>query len=222
MGTDNLHHKRKAKSISDLKRKKAKRAPYDRVLIVCEGEKTEPYYFSELIDYYRLNSANIEVTGNCGSSPSCVLTEAQKRQQQEIKKGDAYDKVFCILDKDCHKNYNKVLSEMSLLTEFKAITSVPCFEYWLLLHFNYTTSPYCKTEKKSICDKVIQELKSYLPNYEKGTSGVFIKLLDKMDGAIASSKSVLAEARRNKTDNPSTHVYELVDYLRSLKSKTTK
>ncbi|VAW46556.1 hypothetical protein MNBD_GAMMA03-583 [hydrothermal vent metagenome] len=60
MGTDNLHHKRKAKSISNLERKKAKRAPYDRVLIVCEGEKTEPYYFSELIDYYRLNSANIK------------------------------------------------------------------------------------------------------------------------------------------------------------------
>ncbi|OPY61749.1 MAG: hypothetical protein A4E57_04133 [Syntrophorhabdaceae bacterium PtaU1.Bin034] len=46
MGTDDLYHKRKAKTARDLARKKATRAPYERVLIVCEGRKTEPYYFS--------------------------------------------------------------------------------------------------------------------------------------------------------------------------------
>ncbi|VAW44700.1 hypothetical protein MNBD_GAMMA04-1585 [hydrothermal vent metagenome] len=109
-----------------------------------------------------------------------------------------------------------------MLEQFEAITSVPCFEYWLLLHFNYITHPYCKTENKSICEKVIQELKCYLPDYEKGISGVFSELLDKMDGAIASSKGVLAEANRNETDNPSTHVHELVEYLKNLKSNTMK
>lgn len=63
MGTDNFHHKCKAKQASDLQRLKERRAPYDRVLIVCEGEKTEPNYFNELKDYYKLNSANVEVTG---------------------------------------------------------------------------------------------------------------------------------------------------------------
>ena len=45
MGSDDLFHKRKAKQTRDLKRKKDKRAPYDKVLIVCEGGKTEPNYF---------------------------------------------------------------------------------------------------------------------------------------------------------------------------------
>lgn len=39
MGTDNLFHKRKAKSAKGLQRRAAKRDAYAKVLIVCEGEK---------------------------------------------------------------------------------------------------------------------------------------------------------------------------------------
>ena len=45
MGSEDLFHKRKAKAADSLKRRKAKRSSYDKVLIVCEGEKTEPNYF---------------------------------------------------------------------------------------------------------------------------------------------------------------------------------
>lgn len=34
MGTDNLHHKRKARQSNELKRREAKRQPYNKVLIV--------------------------------------------------------------------------------------------------------------------------------------------------------------------------------------------
>jgi len=63
MGTDDLFHKRKAKKAGDLARSRARRAPYPKVLIVCEGEKTEPYYFKSLKDQYSLNSANVEICG---------------------------------------------------------------------------------------------------------------------------------------------------------------
>jgi hypothetical protein len=43
MGSEDLFHKRKARSANKLARKKANRASYDRILIVCEGEKTEPH-----------------------------------------------------------------------------------------------------------------------------------------------------------------------------------
>ena len=42
MGSEDLFYKRKAKISADLERRKAKRARYQKVLIVCEGEKTEP------------------------------------------------------------------------------------------------------------------------------------------------------------------------------------
>jgi hypothetical protein len=54
VGTDNFHHKRKAKLAKDLQRRQARRAPYEKVLIVCEGGKTEPNYFTELRDHYEL------------------------------------------------------------------------------------------------------------------------------------------------------------------------
>ena len=78
MGTDNLHHKRKAKKTKDHQRRIASRQPYDRVLIVCEGQKTEPFYFEELRKYYNLHSTNIKITGNCDSSPTSILKKAEE------------------------------------------------------------------------------------------------------------------------------------------------
>lgn len=50
MGTDNLFHKRKAKNAKNLQRRAVKRDAYAKILIVCEGEKTEPNYFNGVRD----------------------------------------------------------------------------------------------------------------------------------------------------------------------------
>ncbi len=83
MGSDGIFHQRKAKQAKDLKRKQAKHAPYDKVLIVCEGEKTEPNYFRELRDFYRLNSANIAISGDCGSAPINIVERAKQLYREE-------------------------------------------------------------------------------------------------------------------------------------------
>ncbi|MGU9957110.1 MAG: hypothetical protein ACNYPI_05595 [Arenicellales bacterium WSBS_2016_MAG_OTU3] len=72
MGSDNRFHKRKAKSDGQLGRRTAKRSPYEKVLIVCEGAKTEPNYFKGCIQFYKLNTANVEIDGAGGSSPKSV------------------------------------------------------------------------------------------------------------------------------------------------------
>ncbi len=107
MGTDDLFHKRRAKQSKDLARRKAKRKPYDKVLIVCEGEKTEPNYFEDLKDYYKLSSTNVEVAGDCGSSPTSVVSHARDLYRKAEKYGDAFDKVFCVFDKDTHGDYHR-------------------------------------------------------------------------------------------------------------------
>ena len=61
MGSEDLFHKRKARKAEETARKKGKIKPYDRVLIVCEGEKTEPIYFEEIRVTLELDSANIKV-----------------------------------------------------------------------------------------------------------------------------------------------------------------
>ena len=73
MGTDNLHHKRKERTKTSLRRRRAQRDSYDVVLIVCEGSKTEPRYFCELRDDLGLNNFNVVVTGESGSDPDSVV-----------------------------------------------------------------------------------------------------------------------------------------------------
>lgn len=221
MGSDDLFHKHKAKSARNLARQKEKRAPYARILIVCEGAKTEPNYLQEIVDCLELNTANIEVDGSCGSSPATVVEYSQERYKEKKRQGDEYDNVFCVFDKDTHNTYTSALAQIDKLkpaNTFKAINSVPCFEYWLLLHFVFTTQPFSSTGEKSACARVIDELRKYISAYAKGNQGVFKELMPQTAQAIAWSKNALQQARNSGTDNPTTLMHELVEYLQNLKS----
>ncbi len=48
MGTDGLFYKRKDRKVELLRRRRAMKALYDVMFIVCEGAKTESNYFTEL------------------------------------------------------------------------------------------------------------------------------------------------------------------------------
>ncbi len=220
MGTDNLFHRRKAKGTRELERKKAKRAPYDKVLIVTEGEKTEPQYFKELKNHYRINSANIEIDGSSDSSPESVVEYGKKLYEKERGTDAPFDRVYFVFDKDTHHTYQQALNRIKSLRRkktFFAINSVPCFEYWLLLHFTYTTEPFRATGKSSAADAVIHKLKKHIPDYEKSITGIFIKLYDHLEQAKKNAELSLGEADKTGTDNPSTRVHDLVIYLQNIK-----
>ncbi len=216
---DQLFKKRKVKLARSLRRKQARRSSYDMVLIVCEGEKTEPNYFRALIDDFRLNTANVVVAKNtAGSSPGTVVDFALK----EYRKEKEYDYVYCVFDKDRHSTYDNALERIkrAKLDEghsIIAITSVPCFEFWLLLHFIYTTKQF-DTTPGSICANVIAELKKYIPDYAKGDINIYQITRTMLDKAIRHSKAVLSHCETGGTDMPSTMVHELVEYLKNLKS----
>lgn len=216
---DQLFKKRKARDARSLRRKKAKRSAYDMVLIVCEGEKTEPNYFKALIDDLRLNTANVVVARNIGgSSPNVIVDFAMK----EYGKEKIYDRVFCVFDKDCHTTYAIALDKVRRARlgkghTIEAITSVPCFEFWLLLHFVYTTKHF-DNGPGSICGNVIVDLKKHIPAYAKGDVDTYQIIKDKLDTAISRSIRAAAYCETAETDMPSTKMHEIVEYLRALKS----
>lgn len=218
MGSDNLHHKRKAKKQRELSRRKAKRSSYDKVLIVCEGEKTEPYYFNELKKHYRLHSATIHVDGKSKSTPSQVFSRAQKLAEQAKSLNDPYDRVYCVFDKDNHACYEQTRIDIKN-SNFVAITSVPCFEYWLLLHFKYSTKTYENDGSSTAANNVIKDLKRFIPNYSKTNRDIFAKLHEKQDTAIEHASKANDVAKEQNTDNPSTNMHELVKYLKKLADK---
>lgn len=218
MGSDDLHKKRKAQTLKQKQRKIGIRKPYDRVLIVCEGSKTELLYFKALREEYQLHTANIEICNSSGTDPISIINYAKTRYIEAKNEGNAFDRVYCVFDKDQHSNYDsaiKMLEALSPKNVFFSTISVPCFEYWILLHFIYTTKPYFSTHKKSVADNVITELKDYIPHYEKNIN-VFDLIKHNILFAISNAKRANESAQRSSTDNPSTQVVYLVEYLINL------
>lgn len=222
MAPDQLFHRRKAKKANALRREAQKREAYDLVLIVCEGGKTEPNYFKELRDAFKLRTANIRIVGDeCGSSPRSVVDYALTEYKKERK----YNRVFCVFDKDRHQTYKESLDrirnvKLSKGDTIDAITSVPCFEIWLLLHFVYTTKSFGSTGASgSICASVIKELKKKgrIPNYEKGAKNVFPALLGKLPDALTHAARLEKHGEDVGSENPSTNMHKLVGYLGELK-----
>lgn len=212
--------KQKEKSKDLLNRRRPYQSPHEFVLIVCEGSKTEPKYFSALRNELKLSHANIRICGKeCGSSPISVVDYAI----EEFKKTGDYKRVYCVFDKDRHETYEAALdkafhTKLRAGVKLFAITSVPCFEFWLLLHFEDTARPYGAIGNNSSCDQVTRDLKKHIPDYAKGDNKTFKLTYPKVEQAI--KRSELLEQRQEKalTDNPSTKVHTLVAYLQGLKS----
>lgn len=220
MGSDDLFHKRKARLAESHRREKAKRAPYERVLIVCEGMKTEPNYFRALRSELGLHPANVVIEDKkSGLDPKGLVDFAL----QTYRKDKDYENVFCVFDKDKHASYPAALDKIRE-TRLKdatlhAITSIPCFEVWILLHFIYTTHVFRAAGQDSDCALVIDELdkEGRIPGYEKGSNDIFDALLDKLETAVKNAERLEKYHLSSGTDNPSTIVHKLVHHLKGLK-----
>ena len=218
MGTDNLFHKKKARLAESHRRERAKRAPYERILIACEGKKTEPIYFKDLRKAFGLNPMNLVIVDKRhGLDPMSLVEYAL----EEYKKEPDFDHVFCVFDRDKHQTYDAALDKIRAFRMKRGAilhptTSIPCFEIWLLLHFTYTTRSFCAACDDSNCALLISELKQYITAYEKGAKNIFIGD-ERLDIAINRAKQLENFHMTSGTDNPSTKIPLLVEHLRCLK-----
>jgi hypothetical protein len=97
-----MARRNRERKASDLRRKKGTRRPYDRILIVCEGSKTEPNYFEEIRQEARIPSADIKVLHSAaGTAPIRIIDFAI----EEFGKARAYERVYAVFDRDDHASY---------------------------------------------------------------------------------------------------------------------
>ena len=208
--------RRRPRSAKTYRRKGAIREPYDVVLIVCEGEKTEPGYFEGLKKAYGLSGANIKVFGE-GSDPVSIVKHARRELEQ-----DGYDRAFCVFDRDGHVNYQEALdlvanSAPGRKGRLAAITSVPCFEIWVLLHFVYSAAPFSASGGRSACDNVVRAIRGHMPGYQKALANLYEQLQPRVDNAVTNGNRLAQHNLDTRSENPATKVHELVKYLRELK-----
>lgn len=199
MGGDDLHKKRN----TTLRRRQSKRQTNEVILIVCEGEKTEINYLKQLKDFFRLNNVSIDILSSKKPSPSQVVEFANGNNKQK------YDKVYCVFDKDMHSTFDEALQKCKKYN-FEAIVSNPCFEFWILLHFTYTTANFHTDNKNSPCDKLINNyLKTHIKDYSKSYKSFAQLIENKLNQAIENAIKANKEAEDKNCTSPYTFMNKL-------------
>lgn len=222
MATKDLFSKRQPGNPKGSRREAQLRTPAPRVLLVCEGEKTEPKYFHELASTWGL-SPQVQIGKNDGSSPDRVVARAEELQALARREGDAFDEVYCVFDRDAHERFADAVNRLKALAAegqpIKGVVSVPCFEFWLLLHFGYTAKPYARTGNKSVGNVVVSDLKTKagFAKYDKGMEGVFAMLASRLTAALKHAKTLAANpVDLSEHPNPSTQIHELIARLQDI------
>lgn len=222
MGSDDLFKKRKARSNAVLQRERREREQNKRYLIVCEGTKTEPQYFHDLLKYIGIRLPTVHIAKNQGVSPDRVVAHALDLYEEDAKKGDAYDAVYCVFDRDKHTTFEAAVQQtrdcQAAGKPLIAITSAPCFEVWLLLHFGYTDQPFHAAGRKSVGDQVVAQLKKKpgLSKYSKGQQGIHALLKEKLGDALKNAERLRQHSKDTGSTNPATDVDKLVLVLQQL------
>ncbi len=194
----------------------------DILLIVREGAKTEPVYFENLKRRWKLQAAQVVVSGSGGASdPLSVVKQAarlrEKRKHDSERGGPPrYDQVWCVVDRDQHKKLPEAVARAKAEDIHMAL-STPCFELWYLLHFACTTKPFAD------CRELLRELRSHLPKKRYSKSDPPLDLLLQHQGEALKNASKLRKHRKNTGGaNPSTEVDLLVMELRCLKPRLVR
>lgn len=208
---------RRAKSTQQQRRRRARLEPRDRMLIVCEGTKTEKHYFEDArqaIGVHR-GQAVVEVQPGEGSNPKNIVETARKLKVAAEKEGNAFSAVYCVFDRDEHAHYHQSI-ERAERFKMGTIKSVPCFEYWILLHFRNHTAPYARAGNRSPGACCLRDVEQEWPDYSKGRKQVYTELQDRLADARQRAQQRLDAALLDGNDNPSTEIHLLLDAMGAL------
>lgn len=201
---------RRTRSTQSLRRKPGRRAPREITLIICEGE-SERVYFDALRNHLRLSNTEVSFPCPQGSAPINVV----KCAEQKAKERGGYESIWCVFDRDEHESFDRArvkLQKYKSHWHLREAVSIPCFEYWLLLHFEFTDAPF------SDCDAVVHRLGLHLPGYTKADLRLMRPLLDRLEQAMQCAQR-LESQRATIGDNPYTSVHHLVRHLQGIAAK---
>ncbi len=188
-------------------RKVSGRAPRDRILILTEGEETERNYFFGLKEKEeeKLKKFALDVkVGKTNKNTPFELVEDAIAQIEDARiDRNMYEESWVVFDRDKHPKMNEAFMLAKKHGIKVAFTNI-AFEYWILLHFRKSTKPYL------CCDDVINDLRKYVPNYNKNNVDIYLTIKDKQSDALENAKFVKSEAIKNHSGN---FVYDANPYI---------
>ncbi|WP_197434634.1 RloB family protein [Agrobacterium vitis] len=227
MGNDQLFKKRKAATLKSLQRREVGRKPLKRILIVGEGD-TEERYFKAFVADLKLDGVEVDVRSDAGFAPRSIVKFAEKKARDAgPPENGGYSQIFCVFDRDSHESYQAAISKTrdlnkssSFPSKIESITSIPCIEFWFVLHHKYCRIPFAATGDKSVGDAVKAYLRKIngFEDYIEAISQDHLKtLISLTDTAFANAKLAEQDAKETGEFNPTTNVGLVVEYLREAK-----
>ena len=206
-------HRQRAKERRKLERRKARRAELPTALVVCEGSCTEAYYLRGLANHLRVNRANlvIEIAGT-KTDPRQMVRQARN----SFKVSPDFDYVFVVCDGDS-PNFTKAVEDSKARlrkadgnkVSIEVVATHPSFEFWLLLHFEYTTATMNT-------GGAIAHLKAHLPDYQKNDRNIFDKVSAGLDQACQNGVRCDEELAKTGTHSPKSDMPLVVEALKKL------
>lgn len=202
-----------ARNLPGMQRSEKKRAAALRIVIFCEGKKTEPDYFDAFAKDHGNGRVEIVYEKAAGVPLTLVRKAVQRKKEiaQKAKKQivGSSDSVWAVFDRDEHPNVDQARAQARDNDVFVGFSN-PCFELWPLLHF----------ADHGACDsrhEVQKKLKQRMPNYDHddGASIDYEQIKDAYSQARARAERGL-KAREDEKEphgNPSTDVYKLLDMI---------
>lgn len=217
---ESLKVKRRSEPL--LVRDEATKISKPTILIVCEGENTEPSYFRQ----FKLSTATIKPVGEGYNTISLIKRTIQ------LAKENSFDQVWCVFDADPKpdnpkqaQNFNDAIN-LANKNDFGVAYSNQAFEYWLILHLDDHQGG--AINRSDYNDKINQLLKPFGLTYQGENSKIvtdeIFEVLDGIDKKTNKERKQLAISRAKKNydrldhSNPakeesSTTVFRLVEEL---------
>ena len=208
-----MRSKKFEQMLQGLERTRDTRDANPRFFICCEDGKSAPRYFEALRKYYKYSQQSFKVDKKSNRTDPCSVVGRAVDYKKELEKNEDLctrdgDRVWAVIDVDQHKGINNACQK-ARSNGIQMLISNPCFEYWILLHFE-DTAPGVHD-----CDELIRKhLKRHMKNYDKGSTD-YSDFVDRAEEAARrAERQFIAKAESNPIKCcPCTMIYKLIQAL---------
>jgi hypothetical protein len=182
--------------------------------IVCEGAATEPNYLNGYLRSKGYKKPNPAYKPK-DNSPLGIAKAAKEHYKQALEAKIPKKNIFiwAVFDRDEHSGIREAI-EILLNTPIQVAFSNVCFEFWILLHFEYTTRSFHN------CDEIIRHIRqNHDADYGKSNDH-FARLSDLIPIAQKNATRLLTyweyETRPYWELNPYSNVHQMIQKLGEL------
>lgn len=192
-------------------------------LIVCEGEKTEPNYFNELIKNTYSEVRKVDIRGEGLGTCALVKKAIKIKEELDKKRIIPFDRVWVVFDKDDFNDFNEAI-ELCKRYNFYPAWSNQSFELWYYLHFQLLETAINRQDYINGLEREIKKHDGYESyQYMKNAPDTYKLLMEfgseeKAKERAAHLRNIFMDNRDYSNHNPCTTVDLLVTELRNPQS----